>query len=83
MSLNIFEINEGVVDFVCLLANYTSSDSNNAKKIRRRSKYIFELWSEGFLVIASILFFIVFQSSLSDENLLQTVIICSAFVPTL
>ncbi len=84
MSLNIFEIIEGIVDFICLLANHTSSDSNNnAKKIRRKSKYTFELWSGGFLVIASILFFIVFKNPLPNENLLRAVIICSAFGLTL
>lgn len=77
MSLNIFEIIEGIVDFVCLLTDYTSSDSNNSgKKFRKKSKYTVELWSGGFFIIASILFLIVFKNPLPDKDFIQTILVC-------
>ncbi|AYM99527.1 hypothetical protein EAG08_03505 [Chryseobacterium sp. 3008163] len=77
MSLNIFEIIEGIVDFICLLTDYTSSDSNNnGKKFRKKSKYTVKLWSGGFLLIASILFFIIFKNPLPDKDFVQSILVC-------
>ncbi|MCI3938659.1 branched-chain amino acid ABC transporter substrate-binding protein [Chryseobacterium aahli] len=77
MSLNIFEIIEGIVDFICLLTDYNSSDSNNnGKKFRKKSKYTVKLWSGGFLLIASILFFIVFKNPLPDKDFVQSILVC-------
>lgn len=77
MSLNIFEIIEGIVDLVCITTDYTSSDSNNnTRKFRKKSKYTVKLWSGGFLVIASILFFIIFRNPLPDKDFVQTILVC-------
>ena len=77
MSLNIFEIIEGIVNLVCLRTDYTSSDSiNSPRKFSKKSKYTIQLWSGGFLVIASILFFIVFKNPLPDKDFVQTILVC-------
>lgn len=55
----------------------SSSDSEKNTKPSKKSKYTTELWSGSFLVIASILYFIVFKDPFPEENYIQSVLICS------
>ncbi|KQT16851.1 hypothetical protein ASG31_10760 [Chryseobacterium sp. Leaf404] len=50
----------------------SSSNSEKNSKYLIKSKYRTELCSGGFLVIASILYFIVFKNPLPEENYIQT-----------
>ncbi|MFC0428717.1 hypothetical protein [Chryseobacterium scophthalmum] len=55
----------------------SSSDSEKNTKPSKKSKYTTELWSGSFLVIASILYFIVFKDPFPEENYIQSVLICT------
>ena len=77
MPFNIFDGLDALVDLLTLdFSKNSSSKSAVSKKPSKKSKYITELWSGSFLVIASILYFIVFKDSLPEENYIQTVMIC-------
>lgn len=54
----------------------SSTNSDNERKYSKKSKYITELWSGSFLVMASILCFVVFNDSLPQENYVQTLLVC-------
>ncbi|MGO4707927.1 branched-chain amino acid ABC transporter substrate-binding protein [Chryseobacterium sp. 2TAF14] len=70
-------------DGLDLLADFLTLDSSkksgkNAKtKYSKKSKYTTELWSGSFLVIASILYFIVFKNPLPELHFTQTLLICA------
>ncbi|MCJ8153347.1 branched-chain amino acid ABC transporter substrate-binding protein [Chryseobacterium sp. SSA4.19] len=72
------------LDGLGFLADLLTLDfsDNSSKKIEkkkeesRKSKYTTELWSGGFLLIASILYFTVFKNPLPGDYL-QTLFICS------
>ncbi|MBM7420999.1 MULTISPECIES: branched-chain amino acid ABC transporter substrate-binding protein [Chryseobacterium] len=55
----------------------SSSDSEKNTKSSKKSKYTTELWSGSFLVIASILYFIVLKDPFPEENYIQSVLICT------
>lgn len=54
----------------------SSSNTEKKSKYSKKSKYTTELWSGSFLVIASILYFILFKNPLPEENYTQTLLIC-------
>lgn len=54
----------------------SSSNTEKKSKYSKKSKYTTELWSGSFLVIASILYFMVFKNPLPEENYTQTLLIC-------
>ena len=77
MSFNIFDGLDFLADLLSL--DFSSkSESVNSKKNKnsKRSKYTTALWNGSFLLIASILYFIVFKDPLPEENYVQTVLIC-------
>jgi len=77
MSFNIFDGLDFLADLLSL--DFSSkSESVNSKKNKnsKKSKYTTALWSGGFLLIASILYFIVFKDPLPEENFVQTLLIC-------
>ncbi|MFL9833290.1 branched-chain amino acid ABC transporter substrate-binding protein [Chryseobacterium terrae] len=65
-----------LVDFLSLDFSKKSSKNSDKNKYSKKSKYTTELWSGSFLVIASILYFIVFKDSLPEENFILTLSIC-------
>jgi len=68
---------EVLVEFLSFgSSSKSSSDSEKNTKSSKKSKYTTELWSGSFLVIASILYFIVFKDSFPEENYVQSVLIC-------
>ncbi|AZB30095.1 MULTISPECIES: hypothetical protein [Chryseobacterium] len=78
MPFNIFDGLDALVDLLTLdFSKNSSSKSAVTKKSSKKSKYTTELWGGSFLLIASILYFIVFKDSLPKENYVQTVLICT------
>lgn len=78
MSFNIFDGLDAIVDLLTLdFSKNSSSKSAGSKKPSKKSKYTTELWSGSFLVIASILYFIVFKDPFPEENYIQSVLICT------
>jgi hypothetical protein len=78
MPFNIFDGLDALVDLLTLdFSKNSSSKSAVTKKSSKKSKYTTELWGGSFLLIASILYFIVFKDSLPEENYVQTVLICT------
>ncbi|WP_445431258.1 branched-chain amino acid ABC transporter substrate-binding protein [Chryseobacterium indoltheticum] len=77
MSFNIFDGLDFLADLLSLESS-SKSESVNSKKNKnsKKSKYTTALWSGGFLLIASILYFIVFKDPLPEENYVQTLLIC-------
>lgn len=71
MSFNIFDGLDFLADLLSLDFSSKSAPTNSKK-----SKYTTELWSGSFLLIASILCFIVFKNPLPEENYVQSVLIC-------
>lgn len=76
MSFNIFNGLDFLADLLSLESS-SKSESVNSKKNKnsKKSKYTTALWSGGFLLIASILYFIVFKDPLPEENYVQTLLI--------
>lgn len=69
---------EVLVEFLSFgSSSKSSSDSEKNTKPSKKSKYTTELWSGSFLVIASILYFIVFKDPFPEENYVQSVLICT------
>lgn len=54
----------------------SSPNREKESKYSKKSKYTTELWSGGFLVIASILYFMVFSNPLPEEDFTQTLLMC-------
>ncbi|WP_404986700.1 branched-chain amino acid ABC transporter substrate-binding protein [Chryseobacterium sp. M5] len=78
MPFNIFDGLDALVDLLTLdFSKNSSSKSAAHKKSSKKSKYTIELWSGSFLVIASILYFIVFKDPFPEENYIQSVLICT------
>lgn len=77
MPFDFFDGLEVLAEFLSFGSSLkSSSDSEKNKKNSEKSKYITELWSGSFLVIASILYFIVFKNPLPEENYVQSILIC-------
>lgn len=77
MPFDLFDGLEVLVEFLSFgSSSKSSSDSEKNKKSSKKSKCTTELWIGSFLVIASILYFIVFKNSLPEEDYVQTVLIC-------
>ena len=77
MSFNIFDGLDFLADLLSL--DFSSkSESVNSKKNKnsKKSKYTTALWSGSFLLIASILYFIVFKDPLPEKNFVQNLLIC-------
>lgn len=66
-----------VLDLLNLDLGSSSKFSSDEKKKNKRSKYRGEIWSAAFVVVASFLLFITFNDSLPEENLTQSIIVCS------
>lgn len=78
MPFNIFDGLDALLDLLTLdFSKNSSSKSAGSKKPSKKSKYTTELWSGSFLVIASILYFIVFKDPFPEENYIQSVLICT------
>lgn len=78
MPFNFLDGLDALVDLLTLdFSKNSSSKSAVTKKSSKKSKYTTELWGGSFLLIASILYFIVFKDSLPEENYVQTVLICT------
>ncbi|VXB76596.1 conserved hypothetical protein [Chryseobacterium sp. 8AT] len=76
MPFNIFDGLDALVDLLTWdFSKNSSSKSAGSKKSSKKSKYTTELWSGSFLVIASILYFIVFKDPFPEENYIQSVLI--------
>ena len=78
MHFDFFKGLEIIGDLLNLFSSSSETLSFNEKnKSEKKSKYKVELWSGGFVLLASILFFIIFRNSLPEDNYWQTLIICS------
>ncbi|HEX7868819.1 MAG TPA: branched-chain amino acid ABC transporter substrate-binding protein [Chryseobacterium sp.] len=77
MPFDLFDGLEILVEFLDFgFSSKSSSDSEKKSKYSKKSKYTTELWSGSFLVIASILYFMVFKNPLPEDNYSQTLLIC-------
>lgn len=66
-----------LADLLSLDLSFESdSYSEEKSKYSKKSNYRTELWSGSFLLIASILYYIVFKNPLPEENYIQTLLIC-------
>ncbi len=78
MPFNIFDGLDALLDLLTLdFSKNSSSKSAAHKESSKKSKYTTELWSGSFLVIASILYFIVFKDPFPEENYIQSLLICT------
>lgn len=66
MPFDFFDGLELIADLLSLGNNSGSSSDNKIRK--NTSKYAIEIWSEGFLISASILFFLSFKDPVAQEN---------------
>lgn len=66
------------LNFISELLNSGSSGLGFEKKHRKskKSKNTTELWSGSFLLTASVLYFLVFEGALPEENYVQSLLIC-------
>ncbi|MCX8531373.1 branched-chain amino acid ABC transporter substrate-binding protein [Chryseobacterium luquanense] len=77
MPFDFFDGLEILIEFLDFgFSSKSSSDTEKTSKYSKKSKYTTELWSGSFLVIASILYFMVFKNPLPEENYIQTLLIC-------
>lgn len=76
MPFNFFDSLDLLVDFLSLDFSKNSQKSSDKNIHSKKSKYTIELWSGSFLVMASILYFVVFKNPLPEENYLQTLLVC-------
>ncbi len=80
MNFDFLDIFGVVVDAVDLLTRSTSSsniDYNKNAKQKKKTKYVKKKVSSVFILISSILLFIVFKDPLPAENYTQTLIVVS------
>jgi len=72
MQFDFFDIVEGIVDIFTIFGDGKSSSKSlgydKGPKTKKKSKYIVEKISAGFLLIASILFLVVFKETLPFES---------------
>ncbi|WP_265427430.1 branched-chain amino acid ABC transporter substrate-binding protein [Chryseobacterium sp. YIM B08800] len=77
MPFDLFDGLEVLVEFLSFgSSSKSSSGSEKNATNSKKSKYTTELWSGSFLVIASILYFIVFKDPFPEENYIQSALIC-------
>ncbi|UZT97617.1 branched-chain amino acid ABC transporter substrate-binding protein [Chryseobacterium fluminis] len=81
MQFDFFDIVEGIGDIFTIFGDGKSSSKNlgydKGPKTKKKSKYIVEKISAGFLLIASILLFIVIKDILPLESEVNTILVIS------
>ncbi|MFC3161305.1 hypothetical protein SAMN05443633_101378 [Chryseobacterium arachidis] len=84
MNFDFLDIFGVVMDVMELLGSNSSSSSYHEKsKIKKKRKYFTETVSAVFLLISTVLLFLVFKDPLPAENYVQTLIVVSLMGLTL
>lgn len=64
-------------DGLDLLSNASSIGFDDKSKKKKKSKYFTVKVSTGFILISSVMLFLVFKDSLPAENYVQTLVVCA------